>query len=313
MNPWHRRSGGKRRKTGRHAPAAVAPARRCALIGMRVSAPVGGLLFAALLLLPTGCDDDHDCVCPGPDVDVIAPAAPRGLYSITGDNRVTLVWLANTEPDLDGYELWWSTAYDGEYQHIATWSPSGEYYEQYDDYEAINGETYYYAVSAVDLTGNESELSLEEVWDTPRPEGMSLVHNALTEPSAAGFDFAAGPIYGRVVPAGSPEADFRFEFETIVGVGSRASLVSARPSLVLIQDMGNAGSFEEIGYSPGPGEGWSAAGRVEAIEGHIYTFRILEGPLGFHAKIWLTEVGPGGITFQWAYQTQPGNQQLSVP
>jgi hypothetical protein len=52
---------------------------------------------------------------------------------------------------------------------------------------------------------------------------------------------------------------------------------------------------------------------VEAIEGHIYVFRILDDPAGFHAKIWLSSVDPAQIRFQWAYQTQPGNLQLSVP
>jgi hypothetical protein len=256
-----------------------------------------------------GCDDGcKDCVCVGPDVT--APAAPRGLYSITGDNEVTLVWLANTESDLSSYSVWWSTTYEGEYHRITTLSPSGEYDEQYVDRAARNGETYYYAVSATDASGNESDLSLENVWDTPRPEGTAHVTGLHTAPATAGFDFDDGHTYGRTVPADALDADFYYEYVPETG---ESFLVTAHPDYVLIQDMGHAASFGEIGFSPGAGEGWSPTGIVEAIEGHIYTLRILDDPLGFYAKVWLTGIGPTQVAFRWAFQTQPGNQQLSVP
>jgi len=267
------------------------------------------ILLAALLAVSTGCDDDdNDCVCSGPDVT--APAAPRGLYSITGDGEVTLVWLANTEPDLAGYDVWWSTAYDGEYQHITSLQPSGEYDEDYVDTGAHNGETYYYAVTAVDLAGNESELSRENVWDTPRPEGTAQVRALHAIPAQAGFDFDDGHTYGRVVPADAPDADFYYQYVQETG---EAFLVVAHPEYVLIQDMGYVSSFHDIGFAPGATEGWSPTGVVEAIAGHVYTFRILDHALGYYAKVWLTGVTPSQIALRWAFQTQPGNQQLSVP
>ncbi len=127
---------------------------------VRLTGAVGlGILAAALLAGLAGCNDDDDCVCCGPDLT--APASPRGLYSITGDDKVTLVWLANTEPDLESYGIWWSTAYDGEYHLLATVAPSGEYDEEYVDGAIRNGETSFYAVTALDVTGNESDLSRE--------------------------------------------------------------------------------------------------------------------------------------------------------
>ena len=53
-------------------------------------------LAAGLLLAGCNMLDEH------------APAAPRGLYSVTGDGRVTLHWLENTERDLDGYVVYYS-------------------------------------------------------------------------------------------------------------------------------------------------------------------------------------------------------------
>ena len=46
---------------------------------------------------------------------------------------------------------------------------------RYTDTTVRNGETYYYAVSAYDADGNESELSPEDASDTPRPEGRNVV------------------------------------------------------------------------------------------------------------------------------------------
>ena len=43
---------------------------------------------------------------------------------------------------------------------------------RYVDDDVRNGSTYFYAVSAYDYDGNESELSPEQVYDTPRPSGI---------------------------------------------------------------------------------------------------------------------------------------------
>src|SRR5438094_308007 len=58
---------------------------------------------------------------------------------------------------------------------------------------AQNGVTYWYAVSAYDLAGNESDLSVENVHDTARPAGTGLVLHAVSdEPGQfAGYDFSA--------------------------------------------------------------------------------------------------------------------------
>ncbi len=277
---------------------------------IRLAGPVGlGVLAAALVLSVAGCDDDDDdCICCGPDLT--APAAPRGLYSITGDGEVTLVWLANTESDLDNYGVWWSTAYDGEYHLLATVEPSGEYDEEYVDAGASNGETCFYAVTALDEAGNESDLSREYVWDTPRPEGIATLTSTHAAPATAGFDFDDGNHFGRIVAWDALDADFYYEYVPETG---ESFLLTAHTEFVLVQDMGHAGAFDEIGYAPGVGEGWSPTGVVEAIPGHIYAFRLLDDPLGMYAKVWLTSVQPNQVALHWAYQTQPGNQQLSVP
>lgn len=49
-------------------------------------------------------------------------------------------------------------------------STSGTYFA---DVEAVNGNKYYYAVAAYDYNGNESELSYDVIYSTPRPEGYN--------------------------------------------------------------------------------------------------------------------------------------------
>src|SRR5207244_704636 len=97
-------------------------------------------LAAGLLLAGCNMLDEH------------APAAPRGLYSVTGDGRVTLHWLENTERDLDGYVVYYSLE-----------GATGPYHKLEFTRETVfvdtgvhNGSTYWYAVSAVDRRGQPS-------------------------------------------------------------------------------------------------------------------------------------------------------------
>ncbi|MCK4305791.1 MAG: hypothetical protein KAY24_16255 [Candidatus Eisenbacteria sp.] len=267
-----------------------------------------GAMLVLVALGIWGCESCDECSCVYPDVT--APAAPRGLYSITGDNNVTLVWLANTEADLEGYSIWWNTSYEGEYECLATVSPSGCYEEEFIDVGVINSNTYYYAVTAFDRSGNESDFSLENVWDTPRPGGADAVISSALEhpenPENAGFDLSQE----RVVNGSDPRADFHYQYWMDT---QEAFIVTEHwggtGAHVLIQDMGWTADFDEIGFAP-PDDGWSPSGVVEAIQHHTYVLLTLEGGYGYYAKIRLTAVSPSHIRFDWAFQADPWNQQL---
>src|SRR6266508_2919476 len=97
-------------------------------------------LLAALLL--AGC---RDSTAPR---DLSPPAAPRGLYSITGDHQVFLKWLRNTEPDIEGYRVYeapCAIGHDCPYDPVGTTSGT-----QFAVTDLANGDTRYYAVSAFD-------------------------------------------------------------------------------------------------------------------------------------------------------------------
>ena len=105
----------------------------------------------------------------GCGADTTPPAAPAGLMAIAQDAQVELDWSGNSEPDLLGYHVYRSSVSGGSYQRI---SGAPLPLEGFIDTGLTNGETYYYAVSAIDGSGNESGLS-EEVSATPSagPDG----------------------------------------------------------------------------------------------------------------------------------------------
>ena len=103
--------------------------------------------------------------------DNLAPEPPTGLAATTGDEQATLQWDANGEPDLDGYNLYRSTASGGGYAKVngPIVTTTG-----FIDSGLTNGSAYYYVVSAVDTSGNESTDSSEaSVTPLAPPTGLT--------------------------------------------------------------------------------------------------------------------------------------------
>src|SRR6185295_11126319 len=118
---------------------------------------------------------------------------PRGVYSVTGDHQVTLHWLANSESDVAGYYVYQapcSRGSDCPYDLVGTLNDRNA--TSFVVTGLANGETWYYAVSAFDRHGNESDLSYDDVFDTTRPEGFGVTLNNASETlSQSGFDFSS--------------------------------------------------------------------------------------------------------------------------
>lgn len=94
---------------------------------------------------------------PQAKADTTAPATPSGLNAEAGDSKVQLSWNANTELDLKSYTLYWgkrSTAF----AHHKVIDKAAMSYTLND---LTNGETYYFALSAMDDSGNISPKSAE--------------------------------------------------------------------------------------------------------------------------------------------------------
>jgi endonuclease I/fibronectin type 3 domain-containing protein len=107
--------------------------------------------------------------------DVTPPAAPTGLVATAGDAEVGLDWADNGEADLDGYNVYRSDQPGGPYAQLNA-NPIGA--SDYADTGVQNGTTYYYVVTAVDLTGNESGGSAEASATPQAPPPTEAFHVA---------------------------------------------------------------------------------------------------------------------------------------
>jgi len=247
-----------------------------------------GLLLAALFL--PGCHDDT-VVAPR---DVTPPAAPRGVYSVTGDGRVTLHWLANTESDVAGYHVYMSPCASGggcPYDRAGTTAGTSFVVQS-----LTNGVTRYYAVAAFDASGNESDLSYQDVYDTPRPAGTGATLNALQDrPASSGWDFSAYSVRAW----DDPRTDIYFSSTVSID-----EMLTPDPALTGIQDMGFASTLDAVDFAPPAG--WSPTGSVELIVGHNYVVWTRDNHF---AKFRVTGLG-GQVVFDWAYQIDTGNGEL---
>lgn len=241
-----------------------------------------------LSVFVAGCWDDDPVVVVA---DVTPPAPPQALFSVTGDGRVDLYWVRNTEPDFREYIVWRGPAFEGPYERIGnTGAPA------FVDPSAVNGQTYFYAVSAVDQAGNDSDLSKEEVFDTPRPEGFGLTMvNAAADPTGpSGYDFSAG--VRRL--STDPSTDIYY---TVQG-GIR--LLRTRDANTEIQD-GGFHAIADLDWAPA--QGWTPTGEVEAIAGHAYYVWTRDN---HYAKVRVSAIDGSQVTLDWAYQIDPGNPEL---
>ena len=249
----------------------------------------------AILLIVLLFGSISGCYIDGDDTDDEPPAVPRGVRTITGDAEVIIEWYPNGEYDLAGYQVW--RGRDGaNFDNLADVSENAT---RYIDTTVRNGETYYYAVTAYDTDGNESELSPEDAWDTPRPEGRNITlddYNIF--PGRSGFDFSR-PEKGSV-PWDSPETDVYFGLDTEVNVTYLYS-----DNETLMQDLGYHENFDSVDFVPEVGY---TTLFVELIEGHIYA---LYTPDGNFAKIQVRELYDDAVVFDWAYQIDPENVQLA--
>jgi hypothetical protein len=245
--------------------------------------------LAAGLLMLAGCHDSQT----GPRRDVTPPTAPRGVFSVTGDHRVWLYWDQNPETDVVAYRIYEGPCDDCLYTQIG--GTSGLSLEVDG---LANGVTRYFAVSAVDRAGNESDLSYNSVFDTPRPEGFGLaIFSVEAEPDFSGYDFSAYD----VVPYDDSEVDIIYTVD-----GGWAQIVAPFVDTD-IQDMGPTASLDDIDWAPNTG--WSPSGTVEAIPGHAYVVWTWDD---HYAKFRVVSATGTRVIVDWAYQVDPGNRELKA-
>ncbi|MDI6803535.1 MAG: hypothetical protein QME58_06775 [Bacteroidota bacterium] len=242
------------------------------------------LLTGIAISLLSGCYIDVEVP------DTKAPSPPSGLYTEARDSKAYLDWNHSPERDVAGYKVWVSYSYSGRYELIGT--TGGNYFN---DKDARNGTTYYYAVSAYDYTNNESELSDAVAFATPRPEGFGVsINDYRTRPATAGYDFSTYTI-GQY---NDQYTDIFFEYyngEYYMNVWNDTD----------IKDMGATNSLYDI--TKAPSSGWSATKDAILRVGRTYVVWTNDD---HYAKFRVISISSTRAVFDWSYQLQKGNPYL---
>jgi hypothetical protein len=244
-----------------------------------------GLLGAAVAF--SGC---HEVVVVEPDCS--GALAPVGLYSVTGDNEVTLYWIPVAEEYVSEFVIYRSNAPEGTYHEVG--HSNRDYFV---DRSVVNGHTYFYAISALDHCGYETALSRETIYDTPRPEGFG---DRIFDANGDNWRRSAWEFSSyRAVPWDHAGADIYF-----IWVDNVALLVATDLNTD-IQDAGFA-DFDDVSWAPT--KGWSPTGTAEVIPGHVYVVWTRDNHF---AKVRARFLDGDSLAFDWAYQIDGGNPELA--
>lgn len=109
--------------------------------------------------------------------DAAAPDAPTGLGATAGDGQVVLDWADNSESDLKNYNIYRSTTTGFSISNENQVNTSEVTSSNYTDTTVTNGTKYYYVVTAVDTSDNESDPS-SEANATPTGSGEEQVNTS---------------------------------------------------------------------------------------------------------------------------------------
>ena len=261
---------------------------------------IAALVGASLLALP-GCHDDNPVA-----VVSAPPAVPSGVSTITGDGEVEVLWNPVRGNAVAGYGVYRSSTADGAYTRLAT--VMGEESASYLDDGVANGATYFYAVDAFNAAGDESALSYETAFDTPRPAGTGVTVYARQDDAArSGIDWSEWN--------GSFVRAFDHPMTDLV-VQRVNGLLFAKGTEIGgywndVQGLGWTGTMDDVSWAPD--QGWSAnPDGVELIIGHTYVVWTHDNYFAKFRVVSIAEASgtPSAAVIDWAYQVDQGNPEL---
>ncbi|HEX2984044.1 MAG TPA: hypothetical protein VHO28_10930 [Ignavibacteriales bacterium] len=247
----------------------------------------------AISLFITGCGVN--------DYDDTPPVPPAGIHVYNGDRMAEITWVRNRERDIAGYNVYYSM---NNYEFKLLGSTTNDYFVDRGE-DVQNGDKYYYAVTAYDYDGNESDLSQDVVYAAPRPEGYNIIlDNSMVYASTSGYSFDVF----RIRPYNSIDTDFFFTIDpdgrAYLDIYGDSDPNDGKDDGTYIKDMGTTRDIYDIEFAP---ETFPNELYAEAFVGHTYVIWTWNNRF---AKIRIKSIGQNSMTFDWAYQTREGEPML---
>lgn len=116
-----------------------------------------------------------------PAAPLLSLQRPTGLRVGTGDSYAHLIWNLSNDSNLAGYNLYYSMQ-SGRYLHRKELGPIDEFYIS----GLLNDETYYFAITAIDKNGLETDYSDEVAISINHPETSTAPIAGEIDPFALG-------------------------------------------------------------------------------------------------------------------------------
>jgi hypothetical protein len=240
--------------------------------------------------------------------------APTGLASVSLNGAIQLHWNSNaydaSPTNFDMYRVY-STAYDATRGVCTTaWALEGTTVsDAFLSSNLPNGASRCFAVSALSRDGHESDWSASRL-DTPRFDSRNaFVYSTATRPDSSGFLFsdpASSTLsLGKVAASSRADLDFIVERHTdgsLWFTPGRAAVTAVLYSTSPVADLTSIDRAPASGF---------ASVTIEAVPGYAYVFRVTK-PDGVHyAAVRVAFVATDYVVFDWSYQSNPGNVELS--
>ncbi len=243
----------------------------------------------------------------------VPPPVPADVEAVALDDAVYLRWRDNSSEDDDfsAYRVY-ATGADEDYLLGDTDSPG------FIDLLAENGKTSEYYVTSVDVQGHESGAS-PLVESTPRPDYANEVVFAYEhKPKSSGFRFQESDDLQAVIDGNNAYRHFRIEYDDgrfWFVPGPDAYVHGTRKETSALK-CGPRADSDCVSWEEAPRSGY-LSDEMHLEVGFTYMFYVPgdDGEMRYGAvRPTHTAACPDHfVIFDWAYQTQAGNPQLSLP
>ena len=219
-------------------------------------------------------------------IDNNPPANPTGLSGTPTDGGANLTWNANAEPDLREYVIYRGLASGGPYNEIDRKVGVG-----YSDTGLTNGVTYFYVVSAVDTSDNESGYSNEKAI-TPN----------FDPPPAAPQNLVAYPLNGGVFldwdDNSEPDLDYYNTYFATASGGPYQEWDNDGPSEYTIHGLTNGTTYYFVVTAV------DLAGHISAFSNEASATPVTDPP-PLPPKNLTATAGPNRVTLDWFDNQDP--------